>query len=70
MKAEKVFHKWTIRRLSSARFWKGQFICRVFGHRIPRDFANPWCGRCGLALEEIYGGGLAFYEIYKGRGNY
>ena len=59
---KRMFHQFSWGRLKSLNFWKGQVICRLFGHRIPRNANLPWCGRCGLALEEIYG--LEFYNHY------
>jgi hypothetical protein len=29
-------------------------MCRLFGHRLNNDPGHHWCGRCGLAYEEIY----------------
>lgn len=33
--------------------WKRP-ICRAIGHTVNPDPNHPWCGRCGLAYEEIY----------------
>ena len=30
-------------------------VCKIFGHRVNADPTHFWCGRCGLAYEEIYG---------------
>lgn len=55
-----TFHQFTFSRSRHLWFWKGQIICRAFGHRINDDYTKMWCGRCGLAYEEIYG--LAYFE--------
>ena len=59
---KRIFHDWAWIRIRSREFWAGQIVCRLVGHRVPRDASNPWCGRCGIALEEIYG--LKFYNHY------
>ncbi len=62
IKAKRTFHDFSLKRMRAWWFWKGQVLCRLFGHRIPTRINQPWCGRCGIALEEIYG--LNFYEHY------
>ncbi len=54
-------HKFTFSRARKLFFWKGQILCRLFGHRLNDDHRKLWCGRCGLAYEEIYNG-LDFYS--------
>lgn len=63
IKAKRIFHSYSLKRIKSLWFWKGQILCRLFGHRIPIRINQPWCGRCGIALEEIYG--LKFYNHYS-----
>lgn len=62
-KEKRIFHDWSLSRMKYLWFWKGQLLCRLFGHRVPKDISRPKCGRCGIALEEIYG--LAFYFYYS-----
>ena len=62
-KEKRIFHDWSLSRMKYLWFWKGQTICRLFGHRVPIDASSPKCGRCGIALEEIYG--LKFYDHYS-----
>lgn len=61
--AKRIFHDWSWIRVRKLWFWKGQIICRLLGHRVPGDASNPKCGRCDIALEEIYG--LNFYDHYS-----
>ena len=63
MKAKRIFHDWSCNRAKHLWFWGGQVICRLFGHRVPNDISRPICGRCKIALEEIYG--LDFYNYYS-----
>lgn len=60
--AKRIFHDWTWNRAKHLWFWKGQIICRLLGHRVSNYANRPVCGRCRIALEEIYG--LAFYNHY------
>lgn len=60
--AKRMFHDWSWGRAKHLWFWQGQIICRLFGHRISNDASLPSCGRCRIALEEIYG--LDFYRHY------
>ncbi len=59
---KRMFHQWAWSRLLKLWFWRGQIICRLVGHRINQKANYPWCGRCGIAFEEIYG--LEFYNHY------
>jgi hypothetical protein len=61
--AKRIFHDWSWSRAKKLWFWKGQIICRLLGHRVPLDASRPSCGRCNIALEEIYG--LIFYDHYS-----
>lgn len=62
----KTFHKFSWSRIYCLWFWKGQIICRLFGHRINDDHKDLSCGRCGLAYEEIYNG-LEYYGDMRER---
>ena len=62
-KEKRIFHDWSLSRMKYLWFWKGQIVCRSVGHRVPLDASRPNCGRCGIALEEIYG--LNFYDHYS-----
>lgn len=58
---KKVFHQFSWNRSRRLWFWKGQILCRIFGHRINNNHMRLACGRCHLAFEEIYNG-LDYYE--------
>jgi len=60
---KRIFHDWTLSRMKHLWFWKGQVVCRMVGHRVPKYANRPVCGHCGIALEEIYG--LAFYNHFR-----
>jgi len=47
-------HKFTWRRAMKLWFWKGQLMCRLFGHRLNSNPDYNWCERCNLAYEEIH----------------
>jgi len=59
---KRMFHRFSLQRITKLSFWKGQFLCRLFGHRVNQNGRYPWCGRCGLAYEEFYG--LGFYDHF------
>lgn len=61
--AKRIFHDWSWGRAKKLWFWKGQIVCRLLGHRVPLDASRPICGRCSIAIEEIYG--LKFYDHYS-----
>ena len=59
-------HKLSWNRAIKFWFWKGQFVCRFFGHRANEESGNFWCPRCNLAYEEFtYPYGLQFWEVMR-----
>lgn len=62
MSVKILYHSLWKYRTQPIRFFRAT-LCRMVGHRLNDKPRDPWCGRCGLAYEEVYSAGKNFHKI-------